>query len=267
MSKFAKTSCRKAIRRAILLLLVVLQQSAIGQFAAAEQKETSSVAGKVIFKGDPLKHPRLVIETGGDEFCSKIADLKTESVTLNSTKPPTIKNVVVWVADMPASRPERMIEAVMIQMKDCRFVPHVLAMHNKQQLNIKNSDDTAHDVHLLPRVGAEHNVLMQQMNMQMMFRIKPEPAPFPIQSDTKPWMSGWIACFDHPFYAVTGDDGTFKISDVPSGKHTLKAWHEVFGTLMAEVELKPGESKEIDFTFDPEKPESRSERRSKTLRP
>ena len=48
--------------------------------------------------------------------------------------------------------------------------------------------------------------------------------------DVHPWMTGYVAVTDHPFFAVTGDDGSFTIPNVPAGTYTIEAWHERFGT-------------------------------------
>ncbi|MBI1826927.1 MAG: hypothetical protein HY287_15870 [Planctomycetes bacterium] len=243
---------------AILIATCPFMNVAVAQETQAKQSQGTTIVGKAIFRGDAKKHPQLSIDTGGHEFCSKIPDLKTESVILNTaTTPTTIKNVVVYLTDVTPKVPDIMYDSVMIQMKDCRFQPHITAMHTKQQLNIRNADDCVHGVHMIPKINKEHNVLMQRVNMQMAFRIKPEPEPFWIQSDTEPWMGGWIACFDHPYFAVSGDDGSFRITDVPPGKYTLKAWHEIFGTLTQTVEIKGDEFKPVEFAFDEPKEEKK----------
>jgi len=56
--------------------------------------------------------------------------------------------------------------------------------------------------------------------------------------DVHPWMFAWISVFDNPYFAVSGKDGTFKISNVPAGKYTLKATHRKAGTVTKEIEVK-----------------------------
>ena len=41
--------------------------------------------------------------------------------------------------------------------------------------------------------------------------------------DVHPWMFAYVCVSEHPCFAVSGKDGTFKIKDVPPGKYTLEA--------------------------------------------
>ena len=53
----------------------------------------------------------------------------------------------------------------------------------------------------------------------------------------------------HPFFAVTGDDGTFTIKGLPAGTYTVETWHELYGTQDQQVTVAPKESKTVDFSF------------------
>ena len=53
----------------------------------------------------------------------------------------------------------------------------------------------------------------------------------------------------HPFFAVTGDDGTFTIKGLPPGEYTLEAMHEKLGTQEIQVTVGPKETGKADFTF------------------
>jgi uncharacterized protein (DUF2141 family) len=77
--------------------------------------------------------------------------------------------------------------------------------------------------------------------------------PFKIKCDVHPWMGAYIGVFNHPFFAVTGDDGTFTITGLPPGKYVIRAWHEEFKTIDMTVEVASGETKEADFTYEPGK--------------
>jgi hypothetical protein len=53
----------------------------------------------------------------------------------------------------------------------------------------------------------------------------------------------------HPYFAVTGEDGTFTIKNLPPGTYKLTAWHEKFGTQTADVTVAAKDEKENNFTF------------------
>ena len=59
--------------------------------------------------------------------------------------------------------------------------------------------------------------------------MKNQEKPFKIKCDVHPWMIAYIGVFDHPYFAVTGDDGTYSISGLSSGEYVIEAWHERLG--------------------------------------
>jgi len=62
-------------------------------------------------------------------------------------------------------------------------------------------------------------------------------------------MKAWVGIFDHPFFAVTGDDGSFTIRGLPPGTYEIEAWHERLGRQSQKVTVKAGETKQITFVF------------------
>jgi hypothetical protein len=67
--------------------------------------------------------------------------------------------------------------------------------------------------------------------------------------DVHPWMTGYVAVTDHPFFAVTGDDGSFTIPNVPAGTYTIEAWHERFGSTTADVKVSADKPGAVDLTL------------------
>jgi hypothetical protein len=55
--------------------------------------------------------------------------------------------------------------------------------------------------------------------------------------------------FDHPFFAVSGSDGSFKIAGLPPGDYDLIFWHEKFGEQRAKISLRPNESLTKNISF------------------
>ena len=76
-----------------------------------------------------------------------------------------------------------------------------------------------------------------------------EEVMIPVKCNVHPWMRSYIGVVSHPFFAVTGDDGTFTIKGLPPGKYTVEAWHEKYGTQDVEVTVAAKESKPVDFSF------------------
>jgi len=72
---------------------------------------------------------------------------------------------------------------------------------------------------------------------------------FKVKCEVHTWMSAYIGVFNHPFFAVTGDDGSFSLSKLPAGDYTVEAWHEKYGTQTMKVTVGASDKKTADFTF------------------
>jgi hypothetical protein len=65
-------------------------------------------------------------------------------------------------------------------------------------------------------------------------------------------MHSWIGVVDNPYFAVTGADGKFDLSNLPPGNYTIEAWQEELGTSQQQVTVTPQSKSEIQFTFQGE---------------
>jgi hypothetical protein len=71
----------------------------------------------------------------------------------------------------------------------------------------------------------------------------------PVKCNVHSWMRSYIGVVEHPYFAVTGKDGTFQIKNIPPGDYTVEAWHEKLGTQTSKVALGPSASGTADFTY------------------
>ena len=78
-----------------------------------------------------------------------------------------------------------------------------------------------------------------------------EEIAIPVKCNIHPWMHTYVAVFKHPFFATTGKDGTFELSNLPPGTYTIEAWHEKLGTVTQKITLGSNETKEIELVFKP----------------
>ena len=117
-----------------------------------------------------------------------------------------------------------------------------------------NGDDTNHNIHFLPEVNEEMNFTQPKKDLEKGREIKlVAETPFKVKCDVHPWMGCHIAVFKHPFFNVTGKDGTFELKGMPSGKYVIEAWHEKFGSQTIEIDVATGQTAEADFTYEPGK--------------
>jgi hypothetical protein len=109
----------------------------------------------------------------------------------------------------------------------------------------------AHNVHMIPAVAGnmEQNKMQVEKAPDLNFSFaKPEPF-LRFKCDVHSWMFAYVSVFDHPYFAVSGKDGSYKISNVPAGKYKITAAHRKAGTVTQEIEVKDGENK-ADFSMD-----------------
>ena len=64
-----------------------------------------------------------------------------------------------------------------------------------------------------------------------------------------PWMAAYIGVVAHPYFAVTGDEGTFSLAGLPAGTYTVAAWHEKYGEQTQTVTVGDGETGSVAFEF------------------
>ncbi|HIO40106.1 MAG TPA: hypothetical protein EYN29_00985 [Candidatus Marinimicrobia bacterium] len=228
------------VGRKLLAQMIVLL-SAVGIIYAE-----GSIIGTITFEGKAPKMKPLRLDA--DPICvanNEIAP-KKEWLILDENK--GVKNVLVFVTEglnIDYSPPE---EPVVIDQKGCIYSPHVLGIMAGQQLDILNNDGTLHNIHALPKVNKEFNKAQPRSKKKLSVKFEKPEAPFKVKCDVHPWMGAYIGVFDHPCFAVSGDDGTYIISDLKPGEYVIEAWHEKLGSQTANVTVSDSAAHQ-NFTF------------------
>ena len=166
-----------------------------------------------------------------------------------------LKNVMVYLNNIKYDGKIPETQAVLDQ-NGCTYSPHVQGMIAGQELLIKNSDATLHNIHGLPKINSEFNFAMPKVVKKKAIKINKPEHPIFIKCDVHPWMKSYVSVFDHPYFAVTDDTGHYKIDNIPPGTYEVIAWQEKFQnkktkewkTLNASVTIGDGNFNQ-DFTF------------------
>jgi hypothetical protein len=131
-----------------------------------------------------------------------------------------------------------------LNQKQCRYEPHILLVPASAELEMRSSDPVLHTVHM--DGAATYNL----------------PFPFTNQTVSRPmntpglvnlkcngghvWMNAEVMVVPHPYYAVTDENGKFKLTGVPPGQYQVVAWHEGWNVMRQEGSFDVLTEKKID---------------------
>ena len=118
---------------------------------------------------------------------------------------------------------------------------------------MKNGDPFIHNIRSLSRKNRPFNIAQPAGSPDRKKIFEMAEGPVTIQCDFHRWMTAHFWVMDHPFFAVTDEEGKYTIPDLPPGKYTLAAWHEVFGEQETEVTVGQSSAPKSVFTFHSKK--------------
>jgi len=204
-----------------------------------------TITGKVTYTGTPAKMKP--IDMSKEPSCAKMYTTPPTAETVVTGPGETLAEVVVYISAGAPDDPAPSSAAVFTQ-KGCRYIPHVLALQVNQELKIVNEDQTSHNIHPLPKLNREWN--KSQPPGTPPISEKYDKAEFiPVKCNVHPWMHGNFAVLKNSHYAVTGENGSFTLPNLPPGKYTVTAWQESYGDQSQDVTISGGETKTVNFAF------------------
>jgi plastocyanin len=225
------------------------REAAGGAAAAPDLANGGTITGKVSFEG--TKPVMKTIDMSANPTCSRehaSSPAKSEEVIVNANG--TLKNAFVWIkAGLPDKNWQVPATPVELDQTGCMYKPHVLGVMAGQNIEIKNSDPTNHNIHPMPQINQDWNESQPPGSAAKMQSFPRQEVMIPVKCNIHPWMRSYIGVVNHPFFAVTGDDGTFTIKGLPPGTYTVETWHEKYGTQDQQVTVGAKESKTVDFSF------------------
>ncbi|MBI4564359.1 MAG: carboxypeptidase regulatory-like domain-containing protein [Planctomycetes bacterium] len=229
-------------------VLAAASSSGRGESAGTSPMIGATIKGKVVFQGKAPKDRKISVE--GDKYCSSCnpEGISTERYVIGPNR--ELCHVFVYVKKGLEGRtfdPPK--EAVLLDQKHCVYTPHVFGIMTGQELRIRNSDDTLHNIHATPKLNAEFNFGQPKKGTEEIRTFSFPEIMVPIKCDVHGWMSCYAGVVSHPFFQVTNASGTFELTELPAGEYEIEAWHEKFGTLSQTVKVGDGQTRELEFTF------------------
>ncbi|HYH66651.1 MAG TPA: hypothetical protein VD866_18290 [Urbifossiella sp.] len=228
--------CLSAFTAAALLPIASAQPPAGGW---------ATLKGQIVFpagKALPKRAP-LVVNNDPKHCLSKGPIL--DDVLLVNDKSRGVRNVVVWLRpnnmvakaaldpnEIHPSDKNRKAAKVEIDQPCCMFTPRVTLARVGDTIVVKNPAPVAHNFFWTSANCGNFNPnIAPGQTWEMPQPLAAESAAIPYKCSFHSWMSGTVRVFDHPYYALTDDDGRFTMPNAPAGNYRLMVWHEKFGIL------------------------------------
>ena len=223
-----------------LLLLFLATPVLAAKYQEGEVSGGGAIQGSVLYHG-PVKK-RTVLPTKDKKVCGRIR--KEPLVVVGDGG--AVKDSVVFLRDVAAGKPWPKMsggERPVLDQKACKFKPHV-QVARRGKIDIVNSDPVLHNTHGYYGKRTAFNVALPLQGGKVT-KILKSPGDVRVDCDAHGWMLAWIYVVDNPYFAQTGADGMFSITDVPPGEYTLAVWQEELGLTEMPIVVAADETTEI----------------------
>jgi len=235
------------MRKGIVLLIImaVFFSFSVASLAyeTVEVKNGGSIEGVVEFAGATAPKDPMLKLSSETKYCG--TSLPAEKYVIKDKK---IANVVVYITDIKAGKAIP-AEPLTITNIKCAFSPHVAVGYKGGKLTQKNDDPIFHNIHTYLNGKTMFNIGLPEKGSSV---TKPLPRDglMEVTCDSHPWMHGFIIILDHPYGAVSKENGEFEIKDIPAGTYTIEAWHEALGKVkVANVKVESGKATRIKIEY------------------
>jgi plastocyanin len=194
-----------------------------------------SISGKIVYQGNvPM---RKIITTKDQDVCGGIRE--EPEIIVDAAK--GVKDAVVYLAKVDKGKAWPAADAApKLNNVKCVFEPRVQVIA-PGKLDVVNKDPVLHNTHGFYGKRTVFNLALPNQDQAIETELD-RPGTVRVECDAHGWMLGWVYVAENPYFAVTGEDGSFTIGDVPPGDYTLIATHEFTGPIEIPVTVKQGES-------------------------
>ena len=223
------------------------QEAVAIKVAEAAPAGGAALSGSISITGNvpaPTK-----IKMAADPACAQAHPdaVMSREIVANAGK---LQNVLVYVKEGLTGSFPAPAEAVVINQTGCMYEPHVFGLQTGQKLEILNNDSTLHNINCQAKANKKFNIAQPTKGMKSTKTFDQPEVGVPFKCNVHPWMAAYAGVFNHPFFAVSGADGSFSIKGLPAGTYTVEAWQEKLGVQTQTVTIADGESKQISFSFE-----------------
>ncbi len=226
----------------LLILLLLLLSSPLMAYEAIEAASTGAIVGTVKFQGETPDRREITV-TRDKKVCGKETKF-TESLVVGSNG--GVKNAVLYLTDIKKGKKFEASATFQIDQRGCQFHPRVLIVPAGKSFTLINSDGILHNFRTNSTKNPILNKAQPKFKKKMKVKIN-KPEIIRANCDVHEWMNMWLVVAEHPYYTLTDDSGSFKITGVPPGTYTIRLWHETLGQQTRKVTVKAGEQTRAAF--------------------
>lgn len=207
-----------------------------------------SITGTVRYTGK--KPARKLIDMSEDPACVEAHPGKAYDESLVVGAHGGLANAFIYVKrGLEGKNFEVPATPVTIDQSGCWFRPRILGIQTNQILRVTNSDPVTHNIHPMAEMNREWNHSQGPGDAALSRKfVKPE-VMIRVKCNIHSWMHAYIGVLEHPYFAVSSDDGSFAIKNLPPGTYTLAIWQENLGTQEQQVTVSEHSDVVTNFTF------------------
>lgn len=209
---------------------------------------SGTIGGTVNFTGTAPANPTINMAAEAKCAAKHPGGVRDPQYVVNNGK---LGNVFVYVkSGLPAGATYTApTTAVVLDQDGCLYHPRVFGVMARQPVEIRNSDSLLHNIKAVPKAQPGFNIGQNRAGATTTRTFNTPEIMVPFECNVHSWMNAWVGVTSHPFYAVSGEDGTFEIRNLPAGTYEVEAWHEKLGTKTMSVTVPDGGRGAADFSF------------------
>jgi plastocyanin len=205
--------------------------------------------GRILYRG--AKPTKILISMDSDVACAQEHGNKpVEEDIVQVGKDGGLANAFIYIqTGLEGKKFEPVKDPVVLDQHGCQFVPHALGIRAGQAFDLRNSDKVTHNIHPVPKNNREWEQSQPPGSPDAEHKFARAEIMIPVKCNIHQWMHAYIGVVEHPYFAVTGPDGSFDLSNVPPGDYTVAVWHEKLGDQTQPVHLAPSSTQPVEFIY------------------